>query len=165
MKHHPVLKQYLEGGKRVSYGARAIAKGGLNCLPKMTFPGGLVIGCDAGTLNFAKIKGTHTAMKSGLVAAEEMSRRFRLIVPMTKSTNTLQPLRHHGHGKNCIAAVTLALQCTSSVHSVVQPSTLSIRTFSRFLSRCMTRRRIMKCSSQQLIARDRLPETRRQAQF
>ena len=72
MKHHPVIKQYLEGGKRVSYGARAITKGGLNCLPKMTFPGGLVVGCDAGTLNFAKIKGTHTAMKSGLIAAEEL---------------------------------------------------------------------------------------------
>ncbi len=70
MKHHPVLKTHLEGGKRVAYGARAIAKGGLNCLPKMTFPGGLLIGCDAGTLNFAKIKGLHTAMKSGLVAAE-----------------------------------------------------------------------------------------------
>ena len=72
MKHHPVLKQYLEGGKRVSYGARAITKGGVNCLPKMTMPGGLLIGCDAGTLNFAKIKGTHTAMKSGMIAAEEM---------------------------------------------------------------------------------------------
>lgn len=71
MKHHPVLKQYLEGGKRVSYGARAIAKGGLNCLPKMTFPGGLVVGCDAGTLDFSKIKGTHTAMKSGMIAAEQ----------------------------------------------------------------------------------------------
>ncbi|ALM52184.1 electron transfer flavoprotein-ubiquinone oxidoreductase [Halomonas huangheensis] len=70
MKHHPVLKQHLEGGKRVAYGARAITKGGLNCLPKMTFPGGLLIGCDAGTLNFAKIKGIHTAMKSGLIAAE-----------------------------------------------------------------------------------------------
>ncbi|EWH03873.1 hypothetical protein Q427_00865 [Halomonas sp. BC04] len=70
MKHHPVLKQHLEGGKRVAYGARAITKGGLNCLPKMTFPGGLLIGCDAGTLNFAKIKGLHTAMKSGMVAAE-----------------------------------------------------------------------------------------------
>jgi len=70
MKHHPVLKQHLEGGTRVAYGARAIAKGGLNCLPKMTFPGGLLIGCDAGTLNFAKIKGTHTAMKSGMIAAE-----------------------------------------------------------------------------------------------
>ncbi|WP_091959943.1 electron transfer flavoprotein-ubiquinone oxidoreductase [Marinospirillum celere] len=70
MKHHPVIKQYLEGGKRVSYGARAITKGGYNCLPKMTFPGGLLIGCDAGTLNFSKIKGVHTAMKSGMLAAE-----------------------------------------------------------------------------------------------
>lgn len=70
MKHHPLLKQYLEGGKRVAYGARAITKGGLNSLPKMTFPGGLLIGCDAGTLNFAKIKGIHTAMKSGMIAAE-----------------------------------------------------------------------------------------------
>ncbi|ODC05310.1 electron transfer flavoprotein-ubiquinone oxidoreductase [Terasakiispira papahanaumokuakeensis] len=70
MKHHPVIKQYLEGGSRVAYGARAITKGGYNCLPKMTFPGGLLIGCDAGTLNFAKIKGIHTAMKSGMIAAE-----------------------------------------------------------------------------------------------
>ncbi len=70
LKHHPVLKQYLEGGKRVSYGARAITKGGYNCLPKMTFPGGLLIGCNAGTLNFSKIKGVHTAMKSGMLAAE-----------------------------------------------------------------------------------------------
>ncbi|WP_089710777.1 electron transfer flavoprotein-ubiquinone oxidoreductase [Halomonas daqiaonensis] len=72
MKHHPVLKQHLGNGKRVAYGARAITKGGLNCLPKMTFPGGLLIGCDAGTLNFSKIKGLHTAMKSGLVAAESV---------------------------------------------------------------------------------------------
>ncbi|MCC5902279.1 MAG: electron transfer flavoprotein-ubiquinone oxidoreductase [Halomonas sp.] len=72
MKHHPVLAKYLEGGQRVAYGARAITKGGLNCLPKMTFPGGLLVGCDAGTLNFAKIKGLHTAMKSGLVAAESV---------------------------------------------------------------------------------------------
>ncbi|WP_253443520.1 electron transfer flavoprotein-ubiquinone oxidoreductase [Halomonas sp. Y3] len=70
MKHHPVLAKHLAGGKRIAYGARAITKGGLNGLPKMTFPGGLLIGCDAGTLNFAKIKGLHTAMKSGLVAAE-----------------------------------------------------------------------------------------------
>ncbi|WP_460543574.1 electron transfer flavoprotein-ubiquinone oxidoreductase, partial [Halomonas shantousis] len=76
MKHHPVLKQYLEGGKRVSYGARAIVKGGANSLPKMTFPGGLLIGCDAGTLNFAKIKGLHTAMKSGMVAAETVFEAF-----------------------------------------------------------------------------------------
>ncbi len=70
LKHHPKLAQYLEGGKRVSYGARAIAKGGYNCLPEMTFPGGVLIGCDAGTLNFSRIKGVHTAMKSGMLAAE-----------------------------------------------------------------------------------------------
>jgi electron-transferring-flavoprotein dehydrogenase len=69
-KHHPVIKQYLEGGKRVAYGARAICKGGLNSLPKMVFPGGALIGCDLGTLNFAKIKGSHTAMKSGMLAAD-----------------------------------------------------------------------------------------------
>ena len=69
-KHHPVIRQSLEGGRRVSYGARSITKGGLNSLPRMTFPGGLLVGCDAGTLNFAKIKGTHTAMKSGMLAAE-----------------------------------------------------------------------------------------------
>jgi electron-transferring-flavoprotein dehydrogenase len=69
-KHHPVIRKHLEGGKRVSYGARAIAKGGLNALPKMVFPGGALIGCDLGTLNFAKIKGSHTAMKSGMLAAD-----------------------------------------------------------------------------------------------
>ena len=72
MKHHPAIGQYLKEGKRVAYGARAITKGGFNCLPKMTFPGGLLVGCDAGTLNFSKIKGLHTAMKSGLVAAESV---------------------------------------------------------------------------------------------
>ncbi|RMQ41948.1 Electron-transferring-flavoprotein dehydrogenase [Pseudomonas cichorii] len=72
-KHHPVIKQYLEGGKRISYGARAICKGGLNSLPKMVFPGGALIGCDLGTLNFAKIKGSHTAMKSGMLAAEAVA--------------------------------------------------------------------------------------------
>lgn len=71
-KHHPVIKKFLIGGKRISYGARAIIKGGLTSLPKMTFPGGLLIGCDAGTLNAAKIKGSHTAMRSGMVAAESL---------------------------------------------------------------------------------------------
>lgn len=69
-KHHPVAKQYLEGGERLSYGARAIAKGGIQSQPKMTFPGGLLLGDNAGTLNFAKIKGSHTAMKSGMLGAE-----------------------------------------------------------------------------------------------
>ncbi|WP_417227172.1 electron transfer flavoprotein-ubiquinone oxidoreductase [Amphritea sp.] len=70
MKHHPLIADVLAGGRRVSYGARAITKGGFNALPKMSMPGALLLGCDAGTLNFAKIKGTHTAMKSGMVAAE-----------------------------------------------------------------------------------------------
>ena len=73
LKHHPVLKQYLEGGKRISYGARALAKGGLNSLPKMVFNGGALIGCDLGTMNVAKIKGSHTAMKSGMLAAESVA--------------------------------------------------------------------------------------------
>ena len=70
LKHHPTIKQYLSGGTRVSYGARAIAKGGYHSMPKMTMPGAVLVGCEAGTLNFAKIKGNHTAMKSGMLAAE-----------------------------------------------------------------------------------------------
>ena len=72
-KLHPLIAKALSGGKRLAYGARAIAKGGPQSLPKMHFPGGLLIGCDAGTLNYAKIKGSHTAMKSGMVAAEVLS--------------------------------------------------------------------------------------------
>lgn len=71
-KLHPVIRNTIKGGKRLSYGARALIKGGLNSLPKMTFPGGLLIGCDAGTMNAAKIKGSHTAMKSGMLAAESL---------------------------------------------------------------------------------------------
>ena len=70
LKHHPTLRDMLQGGERIAYGARAITKGGLNCLPRLSVPGALLVGCDAGTLNFAKIKGIHTAMKSGMVAAE-----------------------------------------------------------------------------------------------
>nr|WP_218173604.1 MULTISPECIES: electron transfer flavoprotein-ubiquinone oxidoreductase [unclassified Pseudomonas] len=76
LKHHPVLAQYLEGGKRISYGARALAKGGINSLPKMVFKGGALIGCDLGTMNVAKIKGSHTAMKSGMLAADAVAERL-----------------------------------------------------------------------------------------
>ena len=72
-KLHPEIKQYLSGGERISYGARALVKGGIQALPKMVFPGGLLIGDDAGTLNFAKIKGAHCAMKSGTLAAETLA--------------------------------------------------------------------------------------------
>jgi electron-transferring-flavoprotein dehydrogenase len=72
-KQHPVIRQYLEGGTRVAYGARAICKGGLNSMPELAFPGGVLAGCDLGTMNFAKIKGSHTAMKSGMIAAEAIA--------------------------------------------------------------------------------------------
>jgi len=69
-KHHPKIASQLLGGKRVSYGARAIVKGGLPALPKLVVPGGLLVGDDAGFLNMLKIKGSHTAMKSGMLAAD-----------------------------------------------------------------------------------------------
>ena len=69
-KTHPAIRQYLEGGKRISYGARAITCGGLNSLPKTVFPGGALVGCDAGFLNFARIKGSHAAIKTGMLAAD-----------------------------------------------------------------------------------------------
>lgn len=72
MKHHPTIARFLHGGRRISYGARTLTKGGLHSLPKLTFPGGLLIGCEAGLLNGAKLKGIHTAMKSGMLAAESI---------------------------------------------------------------------------------------------
>ena len=69
-KTHPAIRPMLEGGKRVAYGARALNEGGLQSLPKLTFPGGLLIGCGAGFLNVPKIKGSHNAMKTGMLAAE-----------------------------------------------------------------------------------------------
>jgi electron-transferring-flavoprotein dehydrogenase len=69
-KTHPAIKTFFEGGKRISYGARAITAGGLQCLPKLIFPGGALIGCDAGFLNMSRIKGSHAAIKSGMMAAQ-----------------------------------------------------------------------------------------------
>jgi electron-transferring-flavoprotein dehydrogenase len=69
-KHHPEVAKHLEGGRCISYGARALNEGGFHALPKLTFPGGAILGCSAGFLNSVKIKGSHTAIKSGIVAAE-----------------------------------------------------------------------------------------------
>ena len=76
LKLHPLIRGVLEGGSRIAYGARSITKGGENSLPRQTVRGGVIIGCNAGTLNFAKIKGTHTAMMSGMVAAEAIFEAF-----------------------------------------------------------------------------------------
>jgi electron-transferring-flavoprotein dehydrogenase len=69
-KTHPAIRAHLEGGKRIGYGARAITAGGLLSLPKLVFPGGALVGCDAGTLNAARIKGSHAAIKTGMLVAE-----------------------------------------------------------------------------------------------
>ena len=69
-KHHPLISQVLEGGRRVAYGARAITEGGFQSVPKLYFPGGALIGCSAGFVNVPRIKGSHNAMKTGMMAAE-----------------------------------------------------------------------------------------------
>ncbi len=71
-KTHPSIRPHIEGGRRIGYGARAITAGGLLSLPKLVFPGGALIGCEAGTLNAARIKGSHAAMKSGMLCAEAL---------------------------------------------------------------------------------------------
>ncbi|MBL8360066.1 MAG: electron transfer flavoprotein-ubiquinone oxidoreductase [Rubrivivax sp.] len=72
-KTHPAVRAHIEGGKRIGYGARAITAGGILSLPKLVFPGGALVGCDAGTLNAARIKGSHAAIKSGMLAAEALA--------------------------------------------------------------------------------------------
>ncbi len=73
LKLHPAMRPHFEGGRRIAYGARALSEGGLQSIPKLTFPGGCLVGDTAGFLNVAKIKGTHTAMKSGMLAAEAVA--------------------------------------------------------------------------------------------
>ncbi len=70
LKHHPAIRRYLEGGKRVAYGARAITEGGFQSVPRLAFPGGVLVGCAAGFVNLPRIKGSHNAMKTGMMAAE-----------------------------------------------------------------------------------------------
>jgi electron-transferring-flavoprotein dehydrogenase len=70
VKHHPRIKPFLEGGRRIGYGARVVTEGGLQSVPKLAFPGGALIGCGAGFMNVPRIKGSHNAMKSGMLAAE-----------------------------------------------------------------------------------------------
>merc|ERR1711870_166761 len=70
LKHHPAIAKMLENGTCVQYGARCINEGGFQAIPKLTFPGGMMAGCSAGFLNMPKIKGSHTAMKTGMLAGE-----------------------------------------------------------------------------------------------
>jgi electron-transferring-flavoprotein dehydrogenase len=98
-KTHPETRKYLEGATRIAYGARALAKGGYNSLPKMHFPGGLIIGCDAGTLNSVKIKGNHTAMKSGMLAAESIMSALAQEAPPSDLTDYATAVQNSWLGK------------------------------------------------------------------
>ena len=84
-KTHPEIRKYLEGGKRLGYGARAITAGGILSLPKTVFPGGALVGCDAGYLNASRIKGSHAAIKTGMLAAEAALRRARRRPPARRA--------------------------------------------------------------------------------
>lgn len=77
-KLHPEIRKHIEGGQCISYGARALNEGGFYSIPKLTFPGGLLVGCSAGMLNVAKIKGAHNAIKSGILAAESIYKELKL---------------------------------------------------------------------------------------
>ncbi|TDJ70074.1 MAG: electron transfer flavoprotein-ubiquinone oxidoreductase [Proteobacteria bacterium] len=85
-KTHPAVSETYVGGKRIAYGARAISAGGFQSIPKLTFPGGLIVGDAAGFLNLPKIKGTHTGMKSGMMAAESIFELLRANDPNTKES-------------------------------------------------------------------------------
>ncbi|CAL8079374.1 unnamed protein product [Orchesella dallaii] len=93
-KHHPAITEILQGGKRVGYGARALNEGGFQSIPKLTFPGGCLVGCSAGFLNVPKIKGTHNAMKSGMLAAEsvyeELDKSSDKLIEPTQYTEKLK---------------------------------------------------------------------------
>jgi electron-transferring-flavoprotein dehydrogenase len=92
-KTHPAIRPTFEGGRRIAYGARALSEGGLQSIPKLTFPGGLLIGDTAGFLNFPKIKCTHTAMKSGMTAAEACFDALRADIPPTEVTSYPERLK------------------------------------------------------------------------
>ena len=83
-KTHPLMRGTFEGGKRIAYGARAITEGGLQSVPKLVFPGGALIGCAAGFVNVPRIKGTHNAMMSGMLAAEAC---VEALTPAAPTTN------------------------------------------------------------------------------
>ena len=92
-KTHPAVKSIFEGGRRVSYGARALNEGGFQSVPKLTFPGGCLVGCTAGFLNVPKIKGTHTAMKSGMLAAEAVFKQLLSDAPSAEPVSYAEAIK------------------------------------------------------------------------
>jgi electron-transferring-flavoprotein dehydrogenase len=93
-KHHPAIAKVLSGGKRIAYGARALSEGGIQSIPKLTFPGGMLIGDAAGFLNVPKIKGNHTAMKSGMIAAKATFEHLHMNYDSNEVTGYSQQLKN-----------------------------------------------------------------------
>lgn len=100
MKTHPFYANVLEGGKCLSYGARALNEGGFQSIPQLYFPGGVLVGCTAGFLNVPKIKGTHTAVKSGILAAESAFEVLKDMEPVDEDTDMLTPLELKSYSDN-----------------------------------------------------------------
>lgn len=98
-KQHPAVRTILDGGTVLQYGARTLNEGGFQSIPNPVFPGGAIIGCSAGFLNVPKIKGTHTAMKSGMLAAEAT---FKLLLKDLRWNSIGRISRSHGYGKSFI---------------------------------------------------------------
>ncbi len=92
-KTHPAVRHIFEGGRRVAYGARALNEGGFQSVPKLTFPGGCLVGCTAGFLNVPKIKGTHTAMKSGMLAAEAIFDQLATQTPQAEASSYAEKIQ------------------------------------------------------------------------
>ena len=101
-KTHPHVRKHFEGGRRIAYGARALNEGGLQSIPRLTFPGGALIGDAAGFLNVPKIKGTHTAMKSGMLAAEAVAEALAGARPAEPTGYAAKLRAAAGCGRNCM---------------------------------------------------------------
>ena len=101
-KTHPAIRPFFEGGRRIAYGARALNEGGFQSIPRLDFPGGALIGDAAGFLNVPKIKGSHTAMKSGMVAAETIFRRLS----GDAGAEVRPPSNRAGCGRSCAGCAT-----------------------------------------------------------
>ena len=127
-KTHPHMRKHFEGGRRISYGARALVEGGMQSLPKLSFPGGVLLGDAAGFLNVPKIKGTHTAMKSGMLAAEALAEALAGGQARRSRPATRQRLRAKlGLARNCRTCATCARPSPNSAAGAASPMPRSTR--------------------------------------
>ena len=138
-KTHPLMRDTFDGGKRIGYGARAITEGGYQSVPKLAFPGGALIGCAAGFVNVPRIKGSHNAMLSGMLAAEQSRPRSRQAAPMTNSPTTRRPGAHRRSGTTCGRCATPSRYGRSSEPLPASRSAASTCGPTRSASRCSAR--------------------------